>query len=93
MNPEIITAGALALNFLGGFAVKVLERASVGSVQQYSGRLIQKVKDRLHDGNIPANHDLLHALNESLVEATWAFALGVAAQLEPNAKRFSNIHQ
>ncbi|HEY1081913.1 MAG TPA: hypothetical protein VGE29_06615, partial [Prosthecobacter sp.] len=49
--------------------------------QEGAKKIYQHFKDRLEDGRIPANHNLQKAVSDSLLEATRAFALGVAAEL------------
>ncbi|MEY2879470.1 MAG: hypothetical protein RLZZ15_1850 [Verrucomicrobiota bacterium] len=99
------TAVAAGLGFLGGFlkdAVKpalaelvthVIPGHIIGGEAHHAYRhLVEHLRERLHDG-LPANHDLRIAIEESLLEAARAFALGVAATLGDKPSLWEAIRQ
>jgi hypothetical protein len=70
---------SVGLGFLGSFYEHCFQHVERDAYEH----LIKHLKEYLHDGELPANHDLRKAVNESLLEASHAFALGVAAHLGP----------
>lgn len=87
MDPVTTTTSALGLITLGSFLKDCLKsavtKATLGGVESASRRLIEIIQENLHDGTLPANHDLQHALDHSLAQAANAFACAVGHQLEP----------
>ena len=86
MDP-VTASSALGLFTLGGFLKECLKsaitKATIGGAQSASEKLIAIIQANLHDGLLPANHDLQHALEHSLAQAASAFACAVGQQLEP----------
>ena len=84
---EPVTTSALGLLTLGAFLKDCLKSAGskvvVSGVQGASEQLIKIIRDNLHDGSLPANHDLQLALEHSLAQAANAFACAVGHQVEP----------
>ena len=92
---EPVSASAFGLGVFGNFLKNCIETISAGGEAHHAYRhLIGHLKERLNDGRVPANHDLNNAIEQSLLEAARAFALGVAAQLDPQPALFEAIgHQ
>ena len=89
MDPATIAVG---FGMLGSFVSKlpgvIVNRVAATYAHDASRLFFSAVRERLHDGELPVNHDLSHAVQTSLLQAARAFAYGVAAQLGPNTPLF-----
>jgi hypothetical protein len=80
---EPVTA-TIGLGAVWEFLKHGIEATSLGFEAKHTYRhLLEHFKERLNDGKLPANGDLSRAVEESLLEAARAFALGVNEQLDP----------
>ena len=88
---EPVTA-TIGLGAIWEFLKHGIEATNLGfEAKQAYHHLLEHFKERLNDDKLPANHDLRLAVEESLLEAARAFALGVNEQLDPKPTLFQAV--
>lgn len=82
MDPASTIGLVTLVSFLKDCVKSATIKHTVGGAEAASQRLIEIIKETLNGTSLPKNHNLLHAIENSLGQAASAFACAVAQQVD-----------